>query len=209
LVKKLGLNDDLVMNDFSYENGVYNHQNAKAGSDTQDQLEYTKAFGGASVVVGLIDQDTYSIGGTYEVAGLTLGVAYNIKNDVELTKTTLSDNSALIVGAQYSLDALTLGVQYQALDIQNVDSSAYGIGAHYALGQASVYAMYDILDSDTKSGKGSEIVVGADYEIVKDVKTYIEFNSSDRDALSLKDDGSVDHKKGSAETVWIGGRVYF
>ena len=54
LGKKLGLNDDLVMNDFSYEAGAYYHQNAAAGSDTQDQLEYTKTFGGASVVVGLL-----------------------------------------------------------------------------------------------------------------------------------------------------------
>ena len=162
------------MNDFSYENGVYNHQSAAAGSDTQDQLEYTKAFGGASVVVGLIDQDTYSIGGTYEVAGLTLGVAYNIANDRKGTvgTTALVDNSALIVGAQYSLDALTLGVQYQTLEVADADTSAYGLGAHYALGQAGVYAMYDILDGDKKSDEGSELVVGADYEIAKDVKTY-------------------------------------
>ncbi|EDM65561.1 MAG: porin [Moritella sp.] len=197
LGKKLGLNDDLVMNDFSYENGIYNHQNAAAGSDTQDQLEYTKSFGSASVVVGLINQDTYSIGGTYEVAGLTLGVAYNIANDKVGTATPLVDNSAIIVGAQYSLDALTIGVQYQALDVDNVDTSAYGIGAHYALGQAGVYAMYDILDGDAKADEGSEIVIGADYEIAKDVKTYVEFNSSDNDVT------------GSDDTLWLGARVYF
>ncbi|PKH07987.1 porin [Moritella sp. Urea-trap-13] len=198
LGKKLGLNDDLVMNDFSYENGVYNHQSADAGSDTQDQLEYTKAFGGASVVVGLIDQDTYSIGGTYEVAGLSLGVAYNIKNDAKVGATNAtSDNSALIVGAQYSLDALTLGVQYQALEVNSADISAYGFGAHYAIGQAGVYAMYDILDGDAKSDEGSELVVGADYEIAKDVKTYAEFNTSDNEVT------------GSDNTLWLGARVYF
>ncbi|KXO13024.1 putative outer membrane protein [Moritella sp. JT01] len=193
LGKKLGLNDDLVMNDFSYENGVYNHQNAEAGSDTQDQLEYTKTFGGASVVVGLMDKDTYSIGGTYDVAGLSLGVAYNIKNDNAATNN--SDNSALIVGAQYSLDALTLGAQYQTLEVDNVDTSAYGFGVHYALGQAGVYAMYDILE--VAKVDGSELVIGADYEIVKDVKTFIEFNSSDTDTTS------------SDQKVAIGGRVYF
>ncbi|CAM2854038.1 porin [Moritella viscosa] len=193
LGKKLGLNDDLVMNDFSYENGVYSHQDAAAGSDTQDQLEYTKTFGGASVVVGLIDQDTYSIGGTYEVAGLSLGLAYNIKNDADAAG---SDNSALIVGAQYALDALTLGAQYQTLEVADVDTSAYGIGVHYALGQAGVYAMYDILE--VAKVDGSELVIGADYEIVKDVKTYVEFNSSDSDA-----------KANSDETVWLGARVYF
>ena len=197
LGKKLGLGDDLVMNDFSYENGAYGFQTGKAGSGTEDQLEYTKTFGGAKVVVGLINQDTYAIGGTYDVAGLSLGVAYTIANDQVGTATPLVDNSSIIVGAQYSLDALTLGVQYQAKDVDNVDTSAYGIGAHYALGQAGVYAMYDILDGDAKSDEGSEIVIGADYEIAKDVKTYVEFNSSDNDVT------------GSDDTLWLGARVYF
>ena len=78
LGKQMGLNDDLVMNDFSYENGVYNENNDLFGSDSEDQLKYAKSFGGASVVVSLMDQDTYAIGGTYEVAGLTLGGSYNI-----------------------------------------------------------------------------------------------------------------------------------
>ncbi|WP_392339365.1 porin [Moritella marina] len=203
LGKKLGLGDDLVMNDFSYESGVYNFQTNAAGSGTEDQLEYSKTFGGAKVVVGLINQDTYAIGGTYDVAGLSLGVAYTIANDQEGTATPLVDNSSIIVGAQYALDALTLGVQYQALDVDNADTSAYGIGAHYALGQVGVYAMYDILDGDAKSDEGSELVVGADYEIAKDVKTYVEFNSSDRD------EATADRKDKTEDTLWVGARVYF
>jgi len=198
LGKQLGLNDDLVMNDFSYENGVYKHQSGSVGSGSEDQLEYTKSFGSASVVVGLIDQDTYSIGGTYEVAGLSLGLAYNIANDRTGTvgTTALVDNSALIVGAQYSLDALTLGVQYQTIEVSDKETTAYGLGAHYALGQAGVYAMYDMLEVDNVDG--SEIVIGADYEIAKDVKTYVEFNSSDSDANASSED-----------TLWVGARVYF
>lgn len=197
LGKKLGLNDDLVMNDFSYEAGAYYHQDSAAGAGTEDQLEYSKTFGGAKVVVGLIDQDTYALGGTYDVAGLSLGVAYTMKNDVKVGTKTY-DNSSIIVGAQYSLDALTVGAQYQALDKSDVDLSAYGLGAHYALGQAGVYAMYDILDGDLDKNKGSDLVIGADYEIAKDVKTYAEFSSTDRDS-----------KASSDEKLVIGARVYF
>ncbi|QUM90116.1 porin [Moritella sp. 36] len=225
LGKQMGLNDDLVMNDFSYENGVYNEDNALFGSDSEDQLKYTKAFAGATVVVSLMDQDTYAIGGTYEVAGLTLGASYNIANDRVVTtekevltvvgtnvvKTKVgtsvkTDNSTYIVGAKYSLDALTLGVQYQASEVGKEDFSAYGLGAHYQLGQAGVYAMYDVLDGKYDDavikGDGSIIVVGADYELVKDVKAYIEFDSSDFDV-----DGKASSK--SDEKVTIGGRVYF
>ncbi|WP_017222301.1 porin [Moritella dasanensis] len=203
LGNKLGLGDDLVSNDFSYENGVYAFQTNAAGSGTEDQLEYTKTFGGAKVVVGLINQDTYTLGGTYDVAGLSLGVAYTMANDQKGTATPLVDNSSIIVGVQYSLDALTLGAQYQALDVDNADTSAYGLGAKYALGQASVYGSYDILDGDAKSDEGSELVVGADYEIAKDVKTYVEFNSSDRDVATAS------RKDKTEDTLWVGARVYF
>jgi predicted porin len=199
LGKKLGLNDDLVMNDFSYEEGAYYHQDNAAGSGTEDQLEYSKTFGGAKVVVGLIDQDTYALGGTYDVAGLSLGVAYTMANDQVTTAaaTPLVDNSSIIVGAQYSLDALTLGVQYQTLDKDDKDTTAYGLGAHYALGQAGVYAMYDILEIDNVDG--FDLVIGADYEIAKDVKTYAEFSSKDLDS----------NANGSDEKLVIGARVYF
>jgi len=190
LGKKLGLGDALVMNDFSYENGNYNFEKGSAGSGTEDQLEYTKSFGAAKVVVGLIDQDTYALGGTYDVSGLTLGVAYTMKS-----VDGASDNSSLIAGAQYALDALTVGVQYQTVEVSDVETSGFGIGAHYALGQASVYAMYDMVE--VADVDGSEIVIGADYEIAKDVKTYVEFNSSDADDSD------------SDETLWVGGRVYF
>jgi predicted porin len=196
LGKKLGLNDDLVMNDFSYEAGAYYHEESAAGAGTEDQLEYTKTFGSASIVVGLIDQDTYALGGTYEVAGLSLGVAYTMKNDVVVAGQSY-DNSSVIVGAQYALDALTLGVQYQTVEVSNVDTTAYGLGAHYALGQAGVYAMYDIVE--VGNDDGHDIVLGADYEIAKDVKTYVEFTSIDRDS----------NTNGSDETLKIGARVYF
>ncbi|GIC75813.1 porin [Moritella sp. F3] len=205
LGKQMGLNDDLVMNDFSYENGVYNEDNALFGSDSEDQLKYAKSFGGASVVVSLMDQDTYAIGGTYEVAGLTVGGSYNIAND-RTVNAVVVDNSTYIVGAQYSLDALTLGVQYQSSEVGSEDFSAYGLGAHYQLGQAGVYAMYDVLDGkfddSVLKGDGSIIVLGADYELVKDVKAYVEFDSSDFDV-----DGSA--SSDSDEKVTIGARVYF
>ncbi|QUM75911.1 porin [Moritella sp. 24] len=213
LGKQMGLNDDLVMNDFSYEQGVYNEDNDFFGSNSEDQLKYSKAFAGATVVVSLMDQDTYAIGGTYEVAGLTLGGSYNIANDRKVESGVVnmtSDNSTYIVGAQYSLDALTLGVQYQSSEVGNADFSAYGVGAEYALGQARVYAMYDALDGklNTKSingvlaGDGSIIVLGADYELVKDVKAYAEFSSTDFDA-----DGVA--SSDSDEALVIGARVYF
>ncbi|MFT7682984.1 MAG: putative porin [Moritella dasanensis] len=195
LGKQLGLNDDLVMNDLSYETSTYLAQNADVGSDTQDQLKYVKSFESASVVVGLIDQDTYAIGGTYDVAGLELGVSYNIKNDVVATNGT--DNTAIILGARYTLDALTLGAHYQAVDIENVDSSVYGIGAKYQIGQASVWGLYDVLDGDLDDDKGSLASIGADYELVKDVIAYAEYQFKDSD---------VD---GSDSTVFLGGRVYF
>jgi len=218
LGKQMGLNDDLVMNDFSYENGIYNEDNDLFGSNSEDQLKYSKSFSGATVVVSLMDQDTYAIGGTYEVAGLTLGGSYNIANDRTVKTTTTShthnpvtglpvetvtetsvttDNSTYILGAQYSLDALTLGVQYQASEVGSAKTSAYGIGAEYTLGQARVWAMYDILDGDAKSDEGSELVLGTDYELVKDVKAYVEFNISDNEVT------------GADETLWVGGRVYF
>ncbi|NQZ92249.1 MAG: porin [Moritella sp.] len=195
LGKQLGLNDDLVMNDFSYETSTYLAQASEVGSDTQDQLKYTKSFESASVVVGLIDQDTYSIGGTYDVAGLSLGVAYNIKNDVAATNG--SDNSAIIVGAQYSMDALTVGAHYQATDIDDADKSVYGIGATYSLGLARAWVMLDILDGDNDSDEGSLVSIGADYEVVKDVKAYVEYQFDDNEV------------NGSDSKVFLGGRVYF
>ncbi|SQD78147.1 porin [Moritella yayanosii] len=202
LGKQYGLNDDLVMNDFSYENGVYNEDNDAFGSDSEDQLKYSKAFGGATVVVSLMDQDTYAIGGTYDVAGLELGVSYNIANDRK-DAGVITDNSTYIMGARYTLDALVLAVQYQASEVGSYDTSAYGIGAHYTLGQVGVYAMYDILDGDSKSNEGSELVIGADYELAKGVIAYAEYNLSDRDAAT------TDRAEGTDSTLWLGGRVYF
>ena len=197
LGKKYGLTDDLVMNDFSFEEGAYYHENSAAGSGNDDQLEYTKSFGAAKVVVGLIDQDTYSLGGTYDVAGLSVGVAYTMKNDAKVgTTNATSDNSSLIVGAQYALDALTVGVQYQTVELNSVDTTAYGIGANYELGQARVYAMYDDVEND-EGADGSDIVVGAGYEIAKDVLTYVEYKNKDRDGASTDD------------KLTIGARVYF
>lgn len=213
LGKQMGLNDDLVMNDFSYNNGVYNEDNALFSSNSADQLKYSNSIAGATLVVSIMDQDTYAIGGTYEVAGLTIGGSYNIANDRTVKKVVggaiTTDNSTYIVGAQYSLDALTLGVQYQASEVgDDKDHSAYGVGAHYQLGQAGVYAMYDILDNalatndngiyEYSKGDGSIILLGADYELVKDVKAYAEFTSTDEVASS-----------GSDEKLVIGARVYF
>jgi predicted porin len=56
--------------------------------------------------------------------------------------------------------------------------------------------MYDILEIDNVDG--SDLVIGADYEIAKDVKTYAEFSSTDRDS-----------KASSDEKLVIGARVYF
>ncbi|MDX2321651.1 MAG: porin [Moritella sp.] len=203
LGKQYGLNDDLVMNDFSYENGVYNEDNDLFGSDSEDQLKYTKAFGGASIVVSLMDQDTYAFGATYNVAGLELGGSYNIANDRTVAGQGIVDNSTYIVGARYTLDALVLAAQYQASEVGNLDTSAYGLGAHYTLGQVGIYAMYDILDGDLKSDQGSELVLGADYELAKGVIAFAEYNSSDRDGAT------ADRAKGSDDTLWLGGRVYF
>ncbi|CED59361.1 Outer membrane protein [Moritella viscosa] len=199
LGKQMGLNDDAFVYDFSYEHGnIYNEDNALFGSDSEDQLKYTKAFGGASVVVSLMDQDTYAIGGTYEVAGLSLVASYNIANDrVDANTNAKTDNSTYAVGVSYALDSLTLGAVYTASEVGNADNSAYGLGANYALGQASVYAMFDATSSDTKADERTELVIGADYEIVKDVKAYAEF-------------GSTDPKSGSAdEALYLGARVYF
>ena len=146
-----------------------------------------------------MDQDTYAIGGTYEVAGLELGASYNIAND-RGTAGSLTDNSTYIMGARYTFDALVLAVQYQATEVSDADTSAYGIGAHYTLGQVGVYAMYDILDGDAKSDEGSELVLGADYELAKGVIAYAEYNLSDRDAGTAE---------GTDSTLWLGGRVYF
>jgi predicted porin len=199
LGKQYGLNDDLVMNDFSYENGQYNEDNDLFGSDAEDQLKYIKAFGGATVVVSLMDQDTYAIGGTYEVSGLELGASYNIANDrVDTTTKVKADNSTYILGARYTIDSLVLAAQYQANEVGEHDYKAYGVGAKYNLGQASVYGMYDILDGDYKTDEGSDLVLGADYELAEGVIAFAEFNSKDMKAA-----------KSSDETVWLGGRVYF
>ncbi|MCJ8348909.1 porin [Moritella sp.] len=217
LGKQMGLNDDAFVYDFSYEHGnIYNEDNALFGSDSEDQLKYTKAFGGASVVVSIMDQDTYAIGGTYEVAGLSLVASYNIANDRVVTTETevlsivgtnvvktqvgtsvKTDNSTYAVGVSYALDSLTLGAVYTASEVGDADNSAYGLGANYALGQASVYVMFDATSSDTKADERTELVIGADYEIVKDVKAYAEFGSTNPES------GSSD------EALYLGGRVYF
>ncbi|QUM81567.1 porin [Moritella sp. 5] len=198
LGKQMGLNDDAFLYDFSYEHGnIYNEDNALFGSDSEDQLKYTKAFGGASVVVSLMDQDTYAIGGTYEVAGLSLVASYNIANDRVDANKVKTDNSTYVVGASYVLDSLTLGAVYTASEVGKADNSAYGLGANYALGQASVYVMFDATSSDTKADERTELVIGADYELVKDVKAYVEYGSTNPEI------GKTD------DAVFLGGRVYF
>ena len=214
LGKQYGLNDDLVYNDFSYEAGVYNENNETLGSDANNQLKYVKGFGGAQVVVSVMDQDTYALGGTYTVGGLQIGGSYNIANDraeyknvtttvdkvdfVTREKTGLvTDNSTYIVGAQYTIDALTLGAKVIGTDVADVKSNVYGIGAKYAFGQASVYAMYDKLDGDLKAQEGHAIVAGADYAIADGVVAYAEFSSNEA--------GNAD----SDEGLLLGGRFYF
>ncbi|MFT5718837.1 MAG: putative porin [Oleiphilaceae bacterium] len=202
--KQYGLNDDLVLNDFSYLSGNYSNENNDAlGSDATEQLKYVNSFSGAMVVVSLMDEDTYAIGGTYEVAGLTLGATYNIANDRPATGTTspLADNSSLLLGAQYSIDALTVGASYVASEINNADTSSYGVGAKYTLGQAGLYAMYDIYDGDLKSDEKAEMVLGADYELAEGVIAYAEFVSTDLEVETVK--------KTDNNVMYIGGRFYF
>ena len=217
LGKQYGLNDDLVYNDFSYEAGVYNEDNATLGSDANNQLKYVKGFGGAQVVVSVMDQDTYALGGTYTVGGLQIGGSYNIANDRgadffgnDVAKT--SDNSTYMVGAQYTIDALTLGANVTGTEVADVKSNVYGVGAKFAFGQASVYAMYDLLDADGNSNEaktvtGHNIVAGADYAIADGVIAYAEFTSNDRD-LIRQDNGAFVNGS-SDETLKIGGRFYF
>jgi len=177
LGKQKGFDDELYSHDFSYEF-------ANIGSEgTQDQLKYTKSFEAATVAVSLIDQDTYAIGASYEVAGLVIGADY-MKNEV---------NDKYVVSAAYTIDALSLGATYGSAEAGADDVSFYGVGASYALGQANVYAVYDSVEDDQ-----SNIVLGADYEIAKDVKTYVEFGSNDKDKADNTD-----------ESVAIGARVYF
>ena len=192
LGKQYGLNDDLVYNDFSYEAGVYNEDNATLGSDANNQLKYVKGFGGAQVVVSVMDQDTYALGGTYTVGGLQIGGSYNIAND-----RAGFDNSTYIVGGQYTIDALTLGAKVIGTEVADEKSNVYGIGAKYAFGQASVYAMYDKLDGDLKAQEGHAIVAGADYAIADGVVAYAEFSSNEA--------GNAD----SDEGLLLGGRFYF
>jgi len=200
LGQQYGLNDDAFKYDFSYEHGnIYNEDNETLGSDSEDQLKYTKEFGGASVVVSLMDQDTYAIGGTYDVAGLSLVASYNVANDRPTNvNTKFADNSTYVVGASYALDALTLGAVYTAAEVDSVDMSAFGLGAHYALGQASVYAMFDSTSHDDKEAEYTEIVIGADYELADGVIAFAEFGSKDAESA-----------KNSEEVLFLGGRVYF
>ncbi|NQZ51954.1 MAG: porin [Moritella sp.] len=177
LGKQKGFDDELYAFDFTYEF-------ASVGSvDTQDQLKYTNSFGGTTVAVSLMDQDTFAIGASYEVAGLVIGADY-MKNKV---------NDKYVVGAEYTIDSLTVAASYGSEEAGSDDTSFYGVGASYALGQASVYGVYDSIEDDK-----SEIIIGADYEIAKDVKTYVEFASIDKDAKSNTD-----------EVLAIGARVYF
>ena len=56
--------------------------------------------------------------------------------------------------------------------------------------------MYDDVEND-EGADGSDIVVGAGYEIAKDVLTYVEYKNKDRDGASTDD------------KLTIGARVYF
>ena len=177
LGKQKGFDDELYAFDFTYEF-------ASVGSEsTADQLKYTNSFGGTTVAVSLMDQDTFAIGASYEVAGLVIGADY-MKN---------KENDKYVVGAEYTIDSLTVAASYGSTEADADDVSFYGVGASYALGQASVYGVYDSIEDDK-----SEIIIGADYEIAKDVKTYVEFASIDKDAKSNTD-----------EVLAIGARVYF
>lgn len=191
--KQYGLNDDLFYYDFSYMHGnIYQEDNKTLGNDTEDQLKYVKSFAGATVVVSLMDQDTYAIGGEYEVAGLTVGATYNMAND-----RAGFDNSNYVVSAKYAIDALTVAASYTASDVADVDVDAYGLAAKYALGQASAYIMFDSTQSDVKADEYTELVVGADYELAEGVVAYAEFGANNPET------GSSD------EVLYVGGRYYF
>ena len=177
LGKQKGFDDELYSYDYSYE------LSNVGSADTQDQLKYTNSFGDATVAVSLMTDDVYAIGASYEVAGLVIGADY-MKN---------KENDKYVVSASYTIDALSLGATYGSAEAGADDVSFYGVGASYALGQANVYAVYDSVEDDQ-----SNIVLGADYEIAKDVKTYVEFGSNDDEATDKTD-----------ENVAIGARVYF
>ncbi|MFT5881206.1 MAG: putative porin [Moritella sp.] len=205
--KQYGLNDDIFFYDFSYMHGnIYQEDNDTLGNDANEQLKYVKSFAGATVVVSLIDQDAYAIGGTYEVAGLTLGATYNIANDRDTdVDGVLADNSNYVVSASYAIDALTVGASYTASDVEDKDTTAYGVGAKYALGQASVYVMYDYTEVDKTDVDYSELVIGADYELAEGVIAYAEFGSRDLSSDAVTTEFTED----SGEIMYIGGRFYF
>jgi len=194
--KFIGLNDSLVLNDFTYEGGLYDHEDNLSSFGTTNQGQATKSFGDVTVTVAAANEDTYEFGAVYEAAGLTVGGSYGVANK---TTTRATDDSGYIFGAQYNVDALTVGVQYQATDVANKDYKGYGIGAEYTMGQARAYAMYDVTDYDVRADKGSVVTLGADYVLAKGVKTYAEFYSTD----SGKAGESTDTK------VVVGARVYF
>lgn len=206
LGKFIGINDDLVYNDFTYEGGLYDHQStSNIGNGTTNQMQYTKGFGDVKVAVSIADQDTYGFGAEFEAAGLSVGFAYDIANDRDRKTgqagSPLVDNSAYILGAKYTVDALTVGVQFQGTDISDEDYKGYGIGAEYAMGQSRAYAMYDVTDVDGNKDKGSIITLGVDYVLAKGVKTYAEFYSTDTGAKGNSSDEN--------DKLVVGARVYF
>ncbi len=199
--QQYGLNDDLFYYDFSYMHGnIYQENNETLGNDANEQLKYVKSFAGATVVVSLMDQDTYAIGGEYEVAGLTVGATYNMAND-----RAGFDNSNYVVSAKYSIDALTVGASYTASDVADKDTTAYGLGAQYALGQASVYAMYDKTEFDASDSDYSEFVLGADYELAEGVVAYAEYGYRDASDKAIAEEDITD----SGSILYVGGRYYF
>ena len=177
LGKQKGFDDELYLYDYTYD------LSEVASESTRDQLKYINSFGAATVAVSLMTQDVYAIGASYEVAGLVIGADY-MKNDKD---------AKYVVAAEYTIDSLSVAASYGSEEVGSDDTEFYGVGAKYALGQASVYALYDSVENNQ-----SNIVVGADYKIAKDVKTYVEFGSKD-----------LENKSNTDEKLVIGARVYF
>ncbi|MDX3773054.1 porin [Chromatiaceae bacterium AAb-1] len=164
--------DERFKNGIAYQSPVFNN--------LRFDLHYTPHNNAGTTTDNL--RESYSTSLTYETKGLYLAVAYESFEGVDGL-----DPKAVRLGAYYDLTAaLRLTALYQnASDIPGGDRNVYGAGASYKLGKTILRGQYyQVGDNDTADTGASLLVVGADYQLAKELTLYAAYGITSNDDLA-------------------------
>jgi predicted porin len=179
---------DTVVGNQGFMNNTLWYTSPKIGAFTVDV-----AFSllGERPVPGTEDQPRHiGLVGSYDQGPLHVAVSYaNTKNDADLdgipgAPVTLSDATAITVGAAYDFKFMVLGALWEMgeRDIAggSVDSDYWRIAAMFPFGQHELHVNYGLKDADGDRG-GQQFTLAYNYNITKTTKVYAFYTLLDND----------------------------